>query len=264
MWFIRHKMWIKLLRWLSSFIKRDEEIFYTTGAQESPEDNRDFIPGSINIDIPEQLDLREFVPERKNQGIRNSCVAHANCSAIEAGLYLKDPDRYLALSENYNYFYGRKESGLFPQDRGMYPLAALKSLKRDGICPEILLPYWKHENTVPGPVARSIAHIYASTVISYYRVYSQEDIKKSLALGNFVVFSSLVYYYWNNCDVNNPIIRLPTEKDIPNGLHCMMIIGYTKTNWIVLNSWGELWGEFGVCYLPFSYKRFETWGIETA
>ena len=183
---------------MSRFIKRNEHILYTGGAKTSPKDERDYkIPTSASIPIQPELDLREFVPEIKNQGMRNSCVSHAICSAIEFQLNYKDPERFLPLSELYNYYYGRIESG-FPviKDSGMFPRAAIKSAKRNGICPEILFTYPQWLNKEPGPVARSIAHIYGALIKQYYRVYSQEDIKKSLNMGIPVLFNARFYEYW--------------------------------------------------------------------
>ena len=41
----------------------------------------------------------------------------------------------------------------------------------------------------------------------------------------------------------------------------MTLVGWTKTHWILLNSWGKNWGKDGFCYLPFDYPIQEAWGV---
>lgn len=32
--------------------------------------------------------------------------------------------------------------------------------------------------------------------------------------------------------------------------HAVLLVGWTKTHWIIKNSWGEDWGKAGYLYLP--------------
>lgn len=33
--------------------------------------------------------------------------------------------------------------------------------------------------------------------------------------------------------------------------HVVLLVGYTKTHWIIKNSWGTIWGDEGYGYIPF-------------
>jgi len=46
-----------------------------------------------------------------------------------------------------------------------------------------------------------------------------------------------------------------------NNYHCMVIIGFTDTHWIVQNSWGKYWGCSGLCYIPFDYSLINRYYI---
>jgi C1A family cysteine protease len=37
------------------------------------------------------------------------------------------------------------------------------------------------------------------------------------------------------------------------GGHAMYAVGYEGNMAIVVNSWGEAWGDRGLCYIPFDY-----------
>ena len=46
------------------------------------------------------------------------------------------------------------------------------------------------------------------------------------------------------------------------GGHCVMIVGYTPTGFIIRNSWGKKWGNNGyaeISYADYSDKCFEAW-----
>ena len=136
---------IRLIKYLFGKYRRENSSFMSfSGSIKDKKDSRDYVIGSIGLDLPKEVNLKEYVKEVKGQGIQNSCVSHAICSSIELQLQLDNPKRYMPSSERYNYYYGRKASNLFPQDGGMYPRDAIKSAKEDGISIEILCPYIIH------------------------------------------------------------------------------------------------------------------------
>jgi len=255
-------LWI--LKILSKFHKRiDNWLFIGTGGKLSPEDSRDYVAGSIDIDLDEEVDLRTFVVEKKSQGKAGSCVAHALCSSIELQLIIQDPGRYIQLSERYSYYYGRIESGLWPEDKGMFVRDALKSAKKDGVSIEILCEYSDSSHMInkePNSVAKSIAHIYGASIRQYYRVFSSKGIKEQLNIGLPVLINIPIFKYWfNNQDGN---IRIPTSTDKSAGYHCILVVGYDDTGFICLNSWGRYWGDNGYCTVPYDYDMVERWVLE--
>ena len=48
------------------------------------------------------------------------------------------------------------------------------------------------------------------------------------------------------------------------GGHAICCIGYDENGFILKNTWGGAWGDFGNCYLPYSQVNdnlLEAWGL---
>ena len=231
------------------------------GALKDKKDRRDYSVGSIGVELPEEVSLKEYVVEVKGQGSQNSCVAHAICSAIELQLNMKDPKRFMPLSERYSYYYGRKASNLFPQDKGMYLRDAIKSAKKDGVAPEYLCKYNNSDiNKEPSHIAWSIAQVYGASIRLYYRAFSSVNIKEQLAISLPVIIAVPIYDYWINNKSGN--IRLPKSTDKKIGYHAILVVRYFENYFHCLNSWYEGWGNKGFFNIPMNYPRTDSWVIE--
>lgn len=55
--------------------------------------------------------------------------------------------------------------------------------------------------------------------------------------------------FYNSCKNGGKIP--PKHTDEYNGTHAMLVIGWTETEWIIVNSWGDDYGDGGIGYLPF-------------
>lgn len=68
--------------------------------------------------------------------------------------------------------------------------------------------------------------------------------------------------WYNDIWVNNEgIIETNQNKRDIRGGHCMVIYGWDKNGWKIMNSWGKNWGNKGTAILPYSIKKDEAWGI---
>ncbi len=253
---------LSFLKFIFRNYKRiDTNIKGYAGALKDKKDRRDYSVGSIGVELPEEVSLKEYVVEVKGQGSQNSCVAHAICSSIELQLNMKDPKRFMPLSERYSYYYGRKASNLFPQDNGMYPRDATKAAKKYGVAPEYLCKYNKEDmNKEPSMVAKSIAHIYGASIKQYYRVFSSVGIKEQLAIALPVRIAVPIYDYWVNNKSGN--IRLPKSTDKKIGYHEILVVRYFENYFECLNSWWPRWGNGGFFNIPMNYPRTDSWVIE--
>lgn len=252
----------KLLDFIFRNYKRINIDAYGLGALQDKEDERDYCMAGLSLEeLPKEISLKEYVREVKSQGKINSCVPHQyTCSSIELQLNMKDPARFMPLSERYNYYYGRKEGNLFPKDEGMYPRDAIKSAKKDGISREELCPYGPNINEKPSYLSWSIAHIYGAIIKQYFRVFSVLSIKEQLSLGLPVGISVPVYEYW--IGNKSGIIRKPKKEDKKLGNHALLVVGYFDEYFIVLNSWGSNWGKGGFANLPMDYEMQDMWVVE--
>ena len=101
----------------------------------------------------------------------------------------------------------------------------------------------------------------AFTIDSYYVCSSRRDIQLAILAAKGVITGIPIYDSLYDVD-NTGIVNYDPTKDIQNyGGHAVAIVGWKYINstfhWIVLNSWGNSWGDDGYCYLPESYPWIE-------
>lgn len=92
----------------------------------------------------------------------------------------------------------------------------------------------------------------------------EHDIVECLNAGGYVALGITIPENWNDTSIGPdgivPQPGNPAETDDPNYTtagHMVVIIGLTTINnvkyWIAVNSWGENWGNDGVCYIPYDW-----------
>lgn len=228
-----------------------EEVKRKYGALESPKDLRDFRVSSTitNVTLPEEFNLTST--SIKNQGMVNSCVAHALSSMLEK----KYKDVFST-----GWIYGFRPEGYY-QGEGMYPREALKTLQKQGAVKQQDFPYNIEMIEAKTKVDDNITLLEAQAedykISAYARLYSENEIKSWLYTKEIPIPISIAT---DNLQLdNNNIIKIP--KVYPNSGHEMMIIGWNKTGYIIQNSWGEDWGDKGTAILPYEYTIREAWGV---
>uniref|UniRef100_A0A6C0BKZ8 Peptidase C1A papain C-terminal domain-containing protein n=1 Tax=viral metagenome TaxID=1070528 RepID=A0A6C0BKZ8_9ZZZZ len=77
-------------------------------------------------------------------------------------------------------------------------------------------------------------------------------MKTALAAGCPVVFGFDVYssFDWIGFD---GVMKMPQPGETVNGSHAVCAVGYQGDHLIVRNSWGQLWGDHGHFYMPWSF-----------
>jgi len=238
------------------------------GCLPSPPDARDY---SISRLVPK---APIFIPEEhvvlrpaaiKNQGEIGSCVGHALASAREIGEALQK--HICELSPGY--IYANREAHTY-FDEGMIPREAIASLKKSGVPKLQLFPY---NDTYPSlkkklDEKKEACDLDAEPhrITAYAQVYSIMDIKTALLeLGAVPVSYSLYNSFYSVS--SDGIVPIPNRtKEYWIGNHMMLIIGWKKIGgverWIVLNSWGQRWGDNGLCYIPTKgYDINEAWSL---
>ena len=91
---------------------------------------------------------------------------------------------------------------------------------------------------------------------SYYRLYTEDEIKTSLMQNGPVIFAMKWY---DDIKIVNGVITTSQKAD--GGGHCMVIYGWNELGWKIQNSWGRFWGDKGRVILPYNIKIREAWGI---
>lgn len=235
-----------------------EELKYKLGSLFSIPDVRDYIAHSNKPDeeIPKEFTL-DSLPSVKNQGAVGSCVAHA--IALVAEYYArKETGKKTKMSTGY--IYGNR---LFTTHKGsgMYLRDALKTMTKFGD-----VPYEYFPDNVEVPYAielfeQKVEEIeplgYNFKFKAYYKLTTEKGIKTHLLSGNPVI---MAMPWYDDIKIVDGVMVTKQVKTKKTGGHCMVIVGWDETGWLVQNSWGSLWGKRGRFTLPYDVVIRETWG----
>lgn len=240
-------------------IDQDKEIFRKMkfGFRESPKDERDYNETKANAlfveELPEEF-LAKSTPVLDQLSV-GSCVAHATATMLAQG----DMTNW-GKTNNYSrgFIYGNRSDDDY-QGEGMYTREALKHLNHDGDCLYEDFPYNEKYPLVKARISKDKENLIAKAnphkIISYYRCYGAEEIKRAIYNYGGCVIGIDVFG-----DFGRDLHR--TKSTTYKGGHAMCIVGWTKDNrWIVQNSWGKLWGYNGLLYMDFDYPIREAWGV---
>ena len=206
----------------------------TLGAIFSNFDIRDYkakIDKAITKNLGESYELP--IVRVKNQGSVGSCCAHALSSVVEYFNYIQ---HNIKTEMSVGYIYGNRTNTTH-KGKGMIVRDALKMLKEYGTVTKESFPY----NVEVPDAINKFNNCYnelhdegvVSRISSYYRVKNESEIKSALKLKYPVV---IAIEWYSDMKVINGV--LTTKYKGKRGGHCMLLYGWNKKGWKVLNSWG--------------------------
>jgi len=220
-------------------------------------DHRDFMYAAVAPRIarlPKKVDLRSKCSPVENQGQLGSCTANALVGALEF-LELKEGTPFVDLSRLFVYYNERVIEGTVGQDSGAFLRDGIKSLAKQGVCPE---KEWPYRITVfrqkPTPVCYADAKKHEIT--SYHRINATDEMRICLAEGFPFVFGFTVYSSFESATVaTSGVLNMPAKSERVVGGHAVMAAGYNdaQQRFIVRNSWGADWGQHGYFTMPYEY-----------
>ena len=226
------------------------------GALFSPTDVRDYRLACVGneADFPEEFELK--MPKVKNQKNVGSCVAHSIASTIEHFNIIQNGNN---TKMSTNYIYGNR-TNMYYNGEGMYTRKAIANACKYGDVFESDFPgntevpkvIEEFENKKDELCEKGTPYRFSS----YYSVKSKNEIKTALMKNGPVVFAMPWY---DDITLKNGVIQTSQKKD--GGGHCMVIYGWNKDGWKILNSWGTNWGNKGTAILPYDVKISEAYGI---
>lgn len=205
---------------------------------------------------PASVDLRPQCPPVYDQRPLQSCTANAAAGAVQferRRLKLK-PD--FIPSRLFIYYNERKMLGTETKDGGAPLREAIKSLAKQGDCPEDLWPYDPAKVDV-APAARCYQDAVKYKDLRYARLTQDlAHLQACLAAGSPFVFAFGVYASFETPEAQKadmPPVPKPGEKLLGN--HAVMAVGYEDAGqrFIARNSYGPKWGQGGYFYLPYAY-----------
>jgi C1A family cysteine protease len=154
------------------------------------------------------------------------------------------------------YYNERAMEGTVNEDSGAQIRDGIKSVAKQGDCPEDLWPYDITKFAVKPP-QQCYQQALKFKAVLYQRLSQiSNQLKGCLASGYPFVFGFTVYESFESQQVaqtGHAPMPAPTEASI--GGHAVIAVGYDDSqNWfIVRNSWGVGWGMKGYFTLPYAY-----------
>ena len=220
-------------------------------------DQRDFSYSVIKpriAKLPSKVDLRKKCSPIENQGDIGACTAHALVGALEF-LEIKDGCKFVDLSRLFVYYNERTIEGTTNQDSGAFLRDGIKSLAKQGVCPEAEWPY-NVKQFAKKPVSKCYSDAKKHQITSYHRISSLDDMRTCLADGFPFVFGFTVYTAFESAEVaKTGVLNLPGPKEKVMGGHAVMAAGYddAQQRFIIRNSWDTDWGMKGYFTMPYDY-----------
>ncbi len=237
-------------------------------------DHRDFsfLPRLLHA-IPPRIDLSACCPPVYDQGQLGSCTANAIGAAIEFD-QMKEGLTPFVPSRLFVYYNERLIERTVLSDCGAQIRNGIKSVARQGACPETLWPY-EVARFADRPSDACYEAAREHKVVAYHRVTQDLlHLKSCLAEGYPFVFGFTVYTAFESEMVaSTGHLQLPGANESVVGGHAVLAVGYDDANqsFLVRNSWGTEWGlpeSPGYFTMPYAYvlhQRLATdfWTLRT-
>ena len=207
--------------------------------------------------LPQLIDLRSGCPPVYDQLTLGSCTGQA-WAGIDEFVKMKQKQAYFTPSRLFIYYNERLLEGTVKRDSGAQLRDGIKTLIKQGVCPETEWPYIVKKFKTK-PCKKCYKDALKNEVIQYLAVTPVENqFKGCLAAGYPFVFGFTVYSSFMTDQVaQTGIMPMPGVNDSVMGGHAVMAVGFDNVNkwYIIRNSWGEGWGEKGYFYMPFDYMH---------
>ena len=152
------------------------------------------------------------------------------------------------------YYNERLLEGTTDSDAGAEIRDGIKSVASEGVPPETVWPF-DPNNLLVKPSDQAYNEARKQIIKQYSRVpVALHNIQNVLTHKVPIVFGCTLYdSFESNAVASNGMVPMPSANENQVGGHCMLMVGYTKTHFIIRNSWGAGWGDQGYCYMPFDY-----------
>lgn len=194
----------------------------------------------------------------KDQDGVGACMGHATATAFEFA-YAMAYGRFRPFSAWF--CYSRINGG---RDAGATVGDAFASIRRDGICPEEMVPYgtWR-PNRIPREAAEAALGFRAENI---YRLESESDLATAVMLRHPVAYGTGVAGDFGRLDEEGVPVRVGGS-----GGHAMALFGGAKKvrrgrfagRWAFknINSWTRDWASGGTCWMTYAHVA-DSWGLD--
>lgn len=221
---------------------------FSFGALPSPKDIRDYKLKATAV-VPQKLPktFKLKTTAIKNQGSKPTCVAHTLASLVEF-YNLRDTKHNYIFSTDF--IYGCRFEADYLGD-GMYMRDGLKILHKYGDVWYTQLPGNSNVSTAMKKVEENyntlIPLANPNRISTYYKIQTLNELKYAIINDGPV---PAVMRWFKDAKVKTDGVYRYNSKEIEDH-HAVLIIGWTENSLIAQNSWGSLWGDHGLLYIPF-------------
>jgi len=222
-------------------------------------DQRDFLyapPPAVAAALPAQADLRAQFPAPYNQEQLGSCTANAIAGALQFLEGKEGSPAPVMPSRLFIYYNERDLEGSTGSDSGAQIRDGIKTVARQGFCPESEWPY-EIASFAQKPPAACYQDALKERVSEYLRLTpATVPLLTCLASGYPFVFGFSVYESFESARVaQTGVANLPGPNERLVGGHAVVAVGYDQSSgrFLVRNSWGAQWGMGGHFTLPYQY-----------
>ena len=205
------------------------------------------------------------MPPVFDQGKLGSCTANALCCLMQV-------EDGMMGSRLFLYYNERGLEGTISRDAGATLADGIRSLKTQGVCPELLWPYVAAKFAVKPP-APCYAIALKHEALSVYAVtLTLKGLKAALTAGHPIAIGLRVYASFQSPLVSKTgEVPLPKKGEALLGGHAVVVVGFRDSTEVFLmrNSWGPSWGDRGYFTVPYAYLTSgqfvtEAWVISAA
>lgn len=218
--------------------------------------------------LPPQVDLRASCPSIYDQGRIGSCTANAIAAAFEFDLKKQQLAEFTP-SRLFIYYNERRIEHTVDYDAGAQIRDGIKTVKRQGVCPESEWPYDDTPAQYDGgpfpaeatagqrPPDKCYQDALDNQVVLYQRVLRDLDqFRGCLAAGYPFVLGFTVYTSFESKETaETGTMTMPQPDEEVLGGHAVLAVGYDDETkrFLVRNSWGTGWGQDGYFTMPYPY-----------
>jgi len=230
-----------------------------------------FLPPESATGLAESHDLRPKAAPVVDQGQLGSCTANAIAAAHMFDQIKLGNTPVFQPSRLFIYYNERVMEGTVSEDAGAFIRDGIKSINKQGVCPETNWPYNINKFTnKPTTTAYALAKKHCA--VSYSRIRRNlTSMKHCLMDGYPFVLGFTVYESFESSQMSdNGRMPMPAQSESVLGGHAVLCVGYINNgsavgkelmmpdgegggHFIVQNSWGTDWGDKGFFYMPYGY-----------
>jgi C1A family cysteine protease len=228
-------------------------------------DHRDYVFATapkVLAKLPGKIDLTKRCPPVYDQGEIGSCTANAIGGTIQFDQRKQKLRGTFMPSRLFIYYNERVMENTVDEDAGAMIRDGIKSVAKEGVCPEKMWPYDASAYPPNARLARKpSAACYKDALkhraVQYERVpRNLAQMKGCLASGfPFVIGFTVYESFESDAVARTGVMPMPATREHVLGGHAVMAVGYDDKfdRFRMRNSWGKDWGIKGYFTMPYAY-----------